>query len=144
MDHAITLGNLAEAECGTHHLKIHGYDANIDGLSSMGVYGSDAAAIRKLADDDPELAAPLHPALPYIAAEVVWAVRHEMARTLDDVLARRVRALFLNSGAALQMAPAVAALMAKELNQDDAWISAQLAAFGVLAAGYRPDSAIKQ
>jgi glycerol-3-phosphate dehydrogenase len=144
VDHAITLGSLPDTECRTHHLKIHGYDANIDGLSGMGVYGSDADAIRKLADDDSELGRPLHPALPYIAAEVVWAVRHEMARTLDDVLARRVRALFLNSAAAIEMAPAVAALMARELNQDDAWIGAQLAGFHTLAHSYTPASAIKQ
>jgi glycerol-3-phosphate dehydrogenase len=67
-----------------------------------------------------------------------------MARTLDDVLARRTRALFLNSGAAMAMAPAVAALMARELNQDDAWVGAQLAAFRALAASYQPDSAVKQ
>jgi len=144
VDHAITLGSLPETECLTHHLKIHGYDDEIDGLSSMGVYGSDAPAIQRLVDDDPELGKPLHPALPYIAAEVVWAVRHEMARTLDDVLARRTRTLFLNSGAAMAMAPAVAALMARELNQDDAWVGAQLAAFRILAVSYQPDSAVKQ
>jgi glycerol-3-phosphate dehydrogenase len=144
VDHAITLGSLPEVECRTHNLKIHGYDDEIDGLSSMGVYGSDAAAIHKLADEDPELAKPLDQALPYIAAEVIWAVRHEMARTVDDVLARRTRALFLNSGAAIAMAPVVAALMARELNQGEAWVSAQLTAFHALAVGYRPDSAVKQ
>jgi glycerol-3-phosphate dehydrogenase len=110
----------------------------------MGVYGSDAAAISKLAADDPGLATQLHPALPYIAAEVVWAVRNEMARTIDDVLARRTRALFLNSDAAIAMAPAVAALMARELRQDDVWINVQLAAFRSLAASYQPNSAVKQ
>ena len=144
VDHAITLGSLPESECRTHHLQIHGYDDEIDGLSNMGVYGSDAAAITRLAEEDPELAAQLHPALPYIAAEVVWAVRNEMARTLDDVLARRTRALFLNSDAAIAMAPAVAALMARELHKDDAWIDAQLAAFRSLAATYQPASAVKQ
>ena len=70
-----------------------------------------------------------------------------MARTIDDVLARRTRALFLNSEAALAMAPAVAALMASELRQDDAWINAQLAAFRSVAAGYqrkfRSEAAVK-
>jgi len=142
VDHAITLGDLPEAECRTHHLKIHGYDDEIDGLSSMGVYGSDAAAIGKLAESDPELAKPLHPALPYIAAEVVWATRQEMARTLDDVLARRTRALFLNSRAALEMAPRVAALMARELGQDESWIDSQLEHFRTLATVYLPESAV--
>jgi glycerol-3-phosphate dehydrogenase len=144
VDHAITLGSLPDSECRTHHLQIHGYDDEIDGLSNMGVYGSDAAAIMQLADEDPELAKPLHPALPYIAAEVVWAVRHEMARTLDDVLARRIRALFLNSRATLEMAPTVAALMAHELGRDREWVNKQLAEFRTLAASYLPESAVIQ
>jgi glycerol-3-phosphate dehydrogenase len=144
VDHAITLGSLPDSECRTHHLKIHGYDDEIDGLSNMGVYGSDAALITRLAEEDPELAKPLHPALPYIAAEVVWAVRHEMARTLDDILARRIRALFLNSHATLEMAPAVAALMARELDRDEAWINMQLTEFQKMAASYLPDSGVVQ
>jgi glycerol-3-phosphate dehydrogenase len=144
VDHAITLGELPESECRTHHLKIHGYDDEIDGLSSMGVYGSDASAIMQLAEENPEFANQLHPALPYLGAEVIWAVRNEMARTIDDVLARRVRALFLNSDAAIEMAPAVADLMARELGQDDEWIRRQLADFMGLAASYQPGSAVKQ
>ena len=144
VDHAITLGNLPESECRTEHLKIHGYDDEIDGLSNMGVYGSDAPAVVKLAEENAKLAKQLHPALPYIAAEVVWAVRNEMARTLDDVLARRTRALFLNSGAALEMAPDVAVLMASELGQGEDWIRKQVADFSGLAASYQPKSAVKQ
>ena len=85
----------------------------------------------------PSLAAPLHADLPYTGAEVVWAARHEMARTIEDVLARRTRALFLNVRAAEAMAPAVARLMAAELAWDDARQSAEVAAFLALAAGYR-------
>ena len=66
----------------------------------------------------------------------MWAVRHEMARTVEDVLARRTRALFLNARAAIEMAPAVAALMAAELGRDDAWIAAQVRAFGEVAKNY--------
>ena len=80
--------------------------------ASLRVYGSDAPAIEAMERDDPALAEPLHPALPYTGAEVVWAARHEMARTVEDVLARRTRALFLNARAAIEMAPRVAALMA--------------------------------
>jgi glycerol-3-phosphate dehydrogenase len=80
----------------------------------------------------------LHPALPYTGGEVLWAVRQEMARTVEDVLARRTRALFLNSGAAREMAPRVAALMAAELGRDDSWIAAQTAAFSELALKYTP------
>jgi glycerol-3-phosphate dehydrogenase len=144
VDHAITLGSLPDRECRTHHLKIHGYDDEIHSLSNMGVYGSDAAAIARLAEEDPDLAKPLHPALPYIAAEIVWAVRHEMARTLDDLLGRRTRALFLNSRATLDIAPAVAALMARELGRDEAWVSTHLTEFQTIAAGYLPESAVAQ
>jgi glycerol-3-phosphate dehydrogenase len=144
VDHAITLGSLPDADCRTHHLRIHGYSEEVETLTSLGVYGSDADLIRNLTAENPHLAHTLHPALPYLSAEVVWAVRHEMARTLDDVLARRTRALFLNSSAAIEMAPAVASLMATELNQDQRWIDDQIEAFTAMAAKYQPDSAIKQ
>ena len=84
------------------------------------------------------LAATLHPDLPYTGAEVVWAARHEMARTIEDVLARRTRALFLNARAAEAMAPAVARLMADRApDWDAARQSAEVTAFSELAAGYR-------
>ncbi len=144
VDHAITLGSLPDIECRTHHLRIHGYSEEVETLSSLGVYGSDADVVRSLTAENPHLAHPLHPALPYLGAEVVWAVRNEMARTLDDVLARRTRALFLNSSAAIEMAPATASLMATELNKDQSWIDEQLRAFTSLAKRYQPDSALKQ
>jgi glycerol-3-phosphate dehydrogenase len=82
---------------------------------------------------------PLHPDLPYIAADVFRAVRGEMARTVEDVLARRTRALFLNARAALTMAPQVAALMARELERDAAWQAEQVRAFAEVARGYSLD-----
>ena len=136
VNHAITLGQLADVPSGTHHLKIHGYKEEVDSLTSLGVYGSDADAILALAAADPELARQLHPALPYLAAEVVWGVREEMARTLDDMLSRRTRALFLNAQAAIDMAPAVAVLMAKELGMGQDWIAQQLQEFRTLAGKY--------
>jgi glycerol-3-phosphate dehydrogenase len=78
----------------------------------------------------------LHPHLPYIAAEVVWGIRYEMARTVEDILARRVRALFLDARAAIDMAPAVAAIMAVELNKDTAWKKEQIDTFTLLAQAY--------
>jgi glycerol-3-phosphate dehydrogenase len=85
---------------------------------------------------DPSLASPLHPALPYCGAEVIWAARTEMARTVEDVLARRTRALFLNARAAIEMAPATARLLAAELGQDEKWEADQVHEFRTLAAGY--------
>ncbi|MGC1422584.1 MAG: glycerol-3-phosphate dehydrogenase/oxidase [Terracidiphilus sp.] len=139
VDHAITLGRLRDAECTTKTLLIHGYMAATgngeDGEVSLEVYGADAEEIRVLARE-PELAKQLHPELPYIGAEVVWAARMEMARSVEDVLARRTRALFLNARAAMQMARPVARLLARELNRDDAWIAAQTKEFCELAKQY--------
>jgi glycerol-3-phosphate dehydrogenase len=136
VDHAITLGELNDVPSGTHDLKIHGYKQGVDSLNSLGVYGSDAEKILGLAAADKRLGQRLHPDLPYIAAEVIWGVREEMARTVDDVLSRRTRALFLNARAAIEMAPAVAKLMAEELGTGQDWIDQQLLQFNDLARKY--------
>ncbi len=137
VDHAITLGKLPDAGCVTKNLRIHGHMDDSAELGSLQVYGSDARRIRALVEADAALGARLHPALPYIAAEVVWAVREEMARTVEDVLARHTRALFLNAKAAIAMAEPVAQLMATELGRDENWISAQVKEFTELAQQYR-------
>jgi len=136
VDHAITLGKLADVDCRTRNLRIHGYRQAAGALGSLEVYGSDAEAVKELARE-PRLAAQLHPALPYIAAEVVWAARAEMARTVEDVLARHTRALFLNARAAIEMAEPVARLLAAELRRDEAWVAAQVKDFVELAKQYR-------
>jgi glycerol-3-phosphate dehydrogenase len=136
VNHAATLARLPEKPCVTRHLNIHGFHTGAGKLGHLQVYGSDAPAVQKLAESDPGLGAQLDPALPYTGAEIVWAVRHELAVTVEDVLARRTRALFLNARAALAMAPRVADLMAGELAQDAAWKKAQLEAFGETARNY--------
>jgi glycerol-3-phosphate dehydrogenase len=138
VNHAINLGNMKESPCVTSNLKVHGYHEHPESLGSFAVYGSDAAEIRALAEAEPELAKQLHPELPYIAAEVVWAARKEMARTLEDVLARRTRALFLNAGAAIAIAPEVARILATELQKDHTWVCQQVSSFKILAAQYLP------
>lgn len=134
VDEAIKLGHLNHAACVTNDLCLHGCDATAAG--ELVVYGSDAAQIQKLAASDPELARQLDAELPYTGAEVVWAARREMARTLDDVLARRLRALPLNARAAMRMAPETAKLLARETGRDEAWVENQLRAFRNLAAQY--------
>jgi glycerol-3-phosphate dehydrogenase len=136
VDHAIALGRLPDNACVTKNLRIHGYLKYADTLDDLAVYGTDAKAIRELAQDT-KLAARLHPDLPYIAAEVVWAARAEMARTVEDVLARHTRALFLNAAAATEMAEPVARLLAAELGHDEAWIAVQVKEFRALAEQYR-------
>ncbi len=137
VDQLADLGRLPERPCVTRTLNIHGFHTNAERFGALRVYGADAPAIQDLMRETPSLSAPLHPALPYCGAEVVWAVRHEMARTVEDVLARRTRALFLNAGAAEVMAPDVARLMASELGWDESRQSAEAAAFVTLSKGYQ-------
>jgi glycerol-3-phosphate dehydrogenase len=139
IDQAATLAGLEHTSCRTRDLRLHGYVQEWESLGHLWPYGSDAERIRDLARDRPELADRLHPGLPIIGAQVVWAVRHEMARTVDDVLSRRTRSLLFDALAAAEAAPKAAELMAAELGRDAGWVDAQVAAFGALAAGYRID-----
>jgi glycerol-3-phosphate dehydrogenase len=102
----------------------------------LSIYGSDAPAIAALAKSDPALDAPLVSGLPMRQSEVLWHARHEMARTVEDVLARRTRALLLDARASIAAAPTVARLLARELGRDEAWIEAQVRAYTSLARGY--------
>ena len=137
INQAAVLARLPEVPAATTHLKIHGARSGSKQPANLEVYGSDAEAIQDLVRIDPSLGEPLHASLPYTGAEVVWATRMEMARTVEDVLARRTRALFLNSKAALEMVPRVAALMARELHQSQSWIAQQATEFQQLAHRYR-------
>jgi glycerol-3-phosphate dehydrogenase len=136
VDQAATLGRLPERPCVTRNLRIHGFHQETGKFGSLAVYGNDAPAIEDLIHSDSRLGLPLHAALPYCGAEVVWAARYEMARNVEDVLARRTRALFLNARAAIEMASRVAELIAKESNRDSAWRSEQIHAFTRLAQVY--------
>ena len=136
VDHAIVLGGLEPRECVTRRLPIHGFHTHAERFGDLHFYGSDAPAVEAILSSAPEWGEPLHPHLKPRAGEVVWAVRNEMARTVDDVLARRTRSLLLDARAAAEAAPRVAALMADELERDESWVEAQLEDFGRIAAGY--------
>jgi glycerol-3-phosphate dehydrogenase len=137
VDQAATLGDLPEVACITKTLHVHGYHIDASMFGSLSFYGTDAVAIRALIAESPKLGEQLDGELPYLAAEVVWAAREEMARDIEDVLARRTRALFLNAKAAVRMAPRVADLMARELGYDAEWQTKQVAAFTELAHGFQ-------
>lgn len=137
VNQAATLGDLPDKDCVTKTLNIHGFHTNAEKFGTLSFYGSDAPAIRQLIDNDSTLGRQLDAELPYMEAEVVWAVREEVARTVEDILARRTRALFLNSKAALRMAPRVAAILAKELGKDEKWQADQIKQFEQTAAGYQ-------
>ena len=136
VNQAATLAHLTEKPCVTRDLPIHGHHPKARRFGPLAVYGSDAPAIQQLIRTDASLGKPLHAALPYCGAEVVWAVREEMARTVEDVLARRTRALFLNARAAIAMAPRVAEWMAKESGRDSTWQKRQVEEFAKLAGSY--------
>lgn len=137
---AARTAGLPERPCVTQELRLHGWSEAAAQASAsehdFSVYGGDQAAINTLAAASPELDTPLHARLPYRKAEAVWAARYEMARTVEDILARRTRALFLDARAAIESAPVVAQLMARELHRDIAWQQEQITAFTQLANGY--------
>jgi glycerol-3-phosphate dehydrogenase len=136
VDQAVDFARLPERTCITKDLHVHGFLEYAEASASLSLYGSDAQWIRELERADPSLAVPLDRALPCTPSQVVWAARMEFARTVEDVLARRCRALFLNAAAAIRMAPAVAVLMARELGRDASWQRAQVTQFAALAQGY--------
>ena len=120
-------------------IKIHGYSIEKP-IDYLGVYGADMIAIKKLQDENSEWNESLHPNYPYTQAEVIFACRNEMAMKVEDVLARRIRILFLDAKASMEMAPKVAELMAKELGKEEAWIEKQLKDFNKLAMRYLIES----
>jgi glycerol-3-phosphate dehydrogenase len=136
IDRAAVVGELAAKPCVTHDLRVHGASDTSGVEAALQCYGSDAPNVRALIQALPELNQSLHPALPHVGAEVVWAVRSEMARSVEDVLARRTRALFLNARSAIEAAPRVAQLMARELGRDESWQRHQVADFEQVARNY--------
>ncbi|MFH1154096.1 MAG: glycerol-3-phosphate dehydrogenase/oxidase [Pseudomonadota bacterium] len=130
------VGGLAEKPCVTRDMPIHGYVKNTHFDTPGYFYGADRESINALIHDNPELGEKLHPGYEYTRAQVVWAVRHEMARTVEDFLARRIRMLLLDARVSMAMAPEVASIMARELGQNAAWEQSQISGYRDLAAGY--------
>lgn len=136
IDRAIRMRLLEERPCKTKDLRIHGYRENPDLSDHMYVYGCDRERVLALAQSDPSLSRRLSERHPYTAAEVVWAVREEMALSVEDVLARRVRLLYIDAAEAIKAAPETARIMAAELGRDEKWVKDQVAAFTELARKY--------
>ncbi len=140
IDMAISLSTLPHKPCITASTPIHGHSRSSQS-GHWAIYGSDAGKIMELASKNVLLRESLHPKFAHIGAEVVWACRHEMARTVEDVLARRMRILFLDAEASLQMAPKIAAIMASELGRDEEWGTQQVETYKHLAKHYLPGTA---
>ncbi len=138
VDNAVFVGKLKSRLCVTENLKIHGWTEETENAEQLKVYGSDAAAIRLLEEKDPALRQKIHPQFPDTMAQVAQAVNEEMAMHVEDVLARRIRMLFLDAKFALEAAPAVADLMAVYLNKDENWKQKELTQFARLVKGCLP------
>ncbi len=136
IDQAALVAHLDEKPSVTVNLPIHGYHNKPETFGDLAIYGSDAQFIKDLLMRSPDLQEKLHPKFTAVAGEVVWAARNEMARTVEDFLARRIRALLLDARASMEMAPQVARLMAKELGHDEAWIEKQIDDYRKLAREY--------
>jgi len=136
VNNAAFVAKLPIVKCATRKLRLHGYDENIQYGTEFSVYGSDAVFIRKMITHDPSLGERIHPSFNYCKAELVWAVTHEMAMTVEDILARRSRMLFVDARAAIASAEPVAMLMAELLGMDADWKEDQVRLFQEMAEPY--------
>jgi glycerol-3-phosphate dehydrogenase len=138
VDQAIRACGLRVAPSVTSRLKLHGWSASAQSNSEAWdqVYGADLPELNRLASLGAGLSEPLVEGLPFRRAEVVWAVEQEMAQTVEDVLARRTRALFLDARASIAAAPLTARLMAECLGKTIEWQAQQVAAFQAVAQEY--------
>ncbi len=127
---AILVGGLGDRACVTKTLKLWGYKAKTKQSDPLAVYGSHASGLSKKGK--------LHKRLPYLESQVLFAIREEMAETVEDILSRRTRALLLDARAAIECAPLVARTLAKEKKKPASWEKRQLAAFLKLAKRYLP------
>jgi glycerol-3-phosphate dehydrogenase len=134
VNQAAIAGGLAARPSPTKTLRLHGWREAGDGQPELAEYGSEAEEIIALGEVVGDK--PLHPRLPYCLGQVLWAVRREMARTVEDVLSRRLRALPLDARAAMDMAPQVAHILAAELGHDAGWEQQQVLNFRELALHY--------
>lgn len=136
IDQAAELAQLEPEQSISSTLQIHGYHQHSEEFGDLQIYGSDAPAIQAMIRDDNSFCEQLHPLFPTLAGEVIWAVRKEMARTVEDFLARRTRMLLMNAKAAIETAPVVAKLMSKELGKKRSWVKDQISEFNKIAASY--------
>lgn len=136
VDQAEMIAGVDNRSCVTKTLQVKGWTQSKIEEPNLAVYGSEAAGIREILRERPELKARLHKDLPYQEAEVIWHARQEMARNVEDVLARRTRALLLNARASMEMAPRVAELLGGELGWEDERRKTEVALYRELARGY--------
>ncbi|PCI11694.1 MAG: FAD-dependent oxidoreductase [Flavobacteriaceae bacterium] len=131
-----SIAKLSKVKSVTENLHIYGYKQNVDFNNYLYFYGADKKEIEILISNNPELGDWISKDLKINKAQVVWAVRNEYARNIEDVLARRTRALFLDAKESMRMAPTVAKIMANELGYNKEWETHQVQKFKELTQGY--------
>ncbi len=136
VNNAIMVGNLQNQPCITEHLLVHSYARDADFNDPLSVYGTDMTALLNIEKKDKRHGGWLSESLQIRKSQIIWAVREEMARTIEDVLARRTRALFLDARESIRIAPLAGKLMADELDRGQSWIEAQLNDYFEIAQHY--------
>ncbi len=139
VDQIILLGDLEPMSSLTENLQIYGYHQHANIFGEFERYGSAATSLQMLLDEKPNYRNKLHPNYFHVEGEVIWAVRNEMARGIEDFLARRTRLLFLDVRVSLKIAPKVAELMANELGYSNEWRHLELLNYSKLAHHYLPN-----
>lgn len=138
VDEIIANFNFKEVPSATKALSLHGNITEKESVpeNHLYIYGSEIANFKAFEDQHPELQDKIHPAYPYSKGQVIWSIRYEMARTVEDFLARRIRLLLLDARAAIESAPVVAELMADELQKPKEWEEEQIKQFTAMANNY--------
>jgi glycerol-3-phosphate dehydrogenase len=126
---------LERRPCITRDLRLHGFMLN-NKEDRLHIYGTHYRDIHDLIRENPGWSRIIHPRLSYTEAELRWICRQEMPLKLEDMLARRTRALFLDAAASLEMAPVVASIMAEELGFDEGWKKKELEEYAILVKNY--------
>ena len=118
----------------TKSLRIHGYTENVTQGSPFYFYGSDAAFLKQgMSANEKDW---VSRSLQIHHTQIRWAINYETARTVEDMLSRRTRALLLDATESIRIAPDVARLMALELGRDEQWIEYQITSYTELARQY--------
>lgn len=138
LDHIVKLGLLKKSKSRSKNLSVVGNTGRFHSWERdhLAIYGTEKTKLIEMYQKQPELSDRIHPHYPFIKAEVIWSMRYEMARNVEDVLARRLRILFLDAEASLDMAPRVARIMAAEWNKNEKWIEAQIESFSKTAGNF--------
>ena len=134
IDTAISINKLKKKKCKTERVKLFGFKKNVDWSDPMHVYGSLKKQIESMGskNDNESLSNKF-----YISNNIIqWSIIHEMAVSLEDVLARRTRCVFLDSRESMRIAPIVAKKMAEVLEEDQNWIDMELKKFNKLIKNY--------